>query len=88
MFHLAAFVLIPLLTVLCGLGMGSSAHAEDGTFNLGLVTFLSGGAAGPFGVPARNAAELVIEAINKRHLARALRQQGSRRHDDRADDHR
>lgn len=33
-------------------------------FRLGIVTFLSGPAAGPFGVPARNAAELVIEAIN------------------------
>jgi branched-chain amino acid transport system substrate-binding protein len=35
------------------------------TLNLGLVTFLSGPAAGPFGIPARNAAELVAEAINK-----------------------
>ncbi|HEX9464928.1 MAG TPA: ABC transporter substrate-binding protein, partial [Alphaproteobacteria bacterium] len=32
---------------------------------LGIVTFLSGPAAGPFGIPARNAAELTIEAINK-----------------------
>ena len=32
---------------------------------VGVVTFLSGGAAGPFGVPARNAAELMVEAINK-----------------------
>jgi branched-chain amino acid transport system substrate-binding protein len=31
---------------------------------LGIVTFLSGPAAGPFGVPSRNAAELLIEAIN------------------------
>jgi branched-chain amino acid transport system substrate-binding protein len=35
---------------------------------IGLVTFLSGPAAGPFGVPARNAAELVIDAINKGEL--------------------
>lgn len=34
-------------------------------FKIGLVTFLSGGAAGPFGVPARNAGELVIDAINE-----------------------
>jgi branched-chain amino acid transport system substrate-binding protein len=33
-------------------------------FKLGVVTFLSGAAAGPFGVPARNAAELAIEALN------------------------
>ncbi len=35
---------------------------------IGVVTFLSGGAAGPFGVPARNAAELVIDAINQGNL--------------------
>ncbi|HEU0199864.1 MAG TPA: ABC transporter substrate-binding protein, partial [Burkholderiaceae bacterium] len=31
---------------------------------VGIVTFLSGGAAGPFGVPARNAAELTTEMLN------------------------
>ena len=31
---------------------------------VGIVTFLSGPAAGPFGVPARNAAELMAETIN------------------------
>lgn len=36
--------------------------AQD--YKLGLVTFLSGGAAGPFGVPARNAGELIVDAIN------------------------
>ena len=34
------------------------------TLKLGVVTFLSGPPAGPFGIPSRNAAELVIEAIN------------------------
>ncbi|MGI1672194.1 MAG: ABC transporter substrate-binding protein [Neptuniibacter sp.] len=38
--------------------------AADDEYKLGLVTFLSGGAAGPFGVPAKNAADLTIEAIN------------------------
>src|SRR5574341_1156971 len=33
-------------------------------FKIGVVTFLSGAAAGPFGVPARNAAEVVVEALN------------------------
>jgi branched-chain amino acid transport system substrate-binding protein len=37
---------------------------DQPTIRIGIVTFLSGGAAGPFGVPARNAAELVVEAIN------------------------
>ncbi|MGH1485505.1 MAG: ABC transporter substrate-binding protein [Cellvibrionaceae bacterium] len=31
---------------------------------VGIVSFLSGGAAGPFGIPSRNAAELLIESIN------------------------
>jgi branched-chain amino acid transport system substrate-binding protein len=35
---------------------------------LGIVTFLSGPAAGPFGIPSRNAAELLTEAINKGEL--------------------
>jgi branched-chain amino acid transport system substrate-binding protein len=33
-------------------------------FKIGVVTFLSGAAAGPFGVPARNAAEVLAEALN------------------------
>lgn len=42
-----------------------AASAQDGkTVKIGIVTFLSGPAAGPFGVPARNAAELTIEALN------------------------
>ncbi len=31
---------------------------------IGVVTFLSGAAAGPFGVPARNGAEVLVEALN------------------------
>jgi branched-chain amino acid transport system substrate-binding protein len=41
-----------------------TASAQDNTVKVGFVTFLSGGAAGPFGVPARNAAELMVQAIN------------------------
>jgi branched-chain amino acid transport system substrate-binding protein len=47
--------------LLC-LALGASGAAN--TLKLGIVTFLSGAAAGPFGVPAKNAADLVIEAIN------------------------
>ncbi|HYL33434.1 MAG TPA: ABC transporter substrate-binding protein [Stellaceae bacterium] len=43
----------------------AAAPAAAPTLKLGIVTFLSGPAAGPFGIPARNAAELVTEAINK-----------------------
>ncbi|MEP0520156.1 MAG: ABC transporter substrate-binding protein [Hyphomicrobiales bacterium] len=42
----------------------NTASAQDQTVKVGFVTFLSGGAAGPFGVPARNAAELMIQSIN------------------------
>jgi len=34
----------------------SEADAQDNSVKVGFVTFLSGSAAGPFGVPARNAA--------------------------------
>jgi branched-chain amino acid transport system substrate-binding protein len=64
-FNRVAVFSILLITMMFNTGVPAPAHAEDGTFKLGLVTFLSGGAAGPFGVPARNAAELVVEAINK-----------------------
>jgi branched-chain amino acid transport system substrate-binding protein len=40
------------------------APAEPRPFKLGIVTFLSGAAAGPFGVPARNGAEVLAEALN------------------------
>jgi branched-chain amino acid transport system substrate-binding protein len=38
--------------------------ANAAPIKLGIVTFLSGPAASPFGVPSRNAAEIVIEALN------------------------
>jgi len=42
----------------------AQTKAETKPVKIGLVTFLSGPAAGPFGVPARNGAELLVEAIN------------------------
>lgn len=44
-------------------GINAPAIAAE-SVKMGIVTFLSGGAAGPFGVPARNSAELMIGAIN------------------------
>jgi branched-chain amino acid transport system substrate-binding protein len=41
-----------------------AATAAEKSFKVGVVTFLSGAAAGPFGVPARNAAEVLIESLN------------------------
>jgi branched-chain amino acid transport system substrate-binding protein len=49
------------------MGISQATHAAD-TFKVGLVTFLSGGASGPFGVPAAQAAETVIKAINAGEL--------------------
>jgi len=40
------------------------ATAQSQAVKVGIVTFLSGPAAAPFGVPAKNSAELVIEALN------------------------
>jgi len=44
----------------------TQALADDhgGDVKIGIVTFLSGAAASPFGVPARNAAEMLIQAFN------------------------
>ncbi|SFR64152.1 amino acid/amide ABC transporter substrate-binding protein, HAAT family [Marinobacter daqiaonensis] len=46
------------------MGMVASANAQD-TFKVGFVTFLSGGASGPFGVPAAQGADIVVKAINE-----------------------
>jgi branched-chain amino acid transport system substrate-binding protein len=46
---------------------GSLAAAAQGTpaqVKLGVVSFLSGPAAAPFGIPGRNGAELLIDALN------------------------
>lgn len=40
------------------------ASSAQQPIKIGIVTFLSGPAAGPFGVPARNAAELTAEMLN------------------------
>ncbi len=51
------------------ISVSSTAIAQENKeVKMGIVTFLSGGAAGPFGIPARNAAELIIQAINKGQL--------------------
>jgi branched-chain amino acid transport system substrate-binding protein len=50
--------------------------AENGKFRIGIVTFLSGGAAGPFGVPAANSAKLTVEALNKGALPAPYNKKG------------
>jgi branched-chain amino acid transport system substrate-binding protein len=55
-----------LRPALVGLAMllGVPASSAQEPVKLGIVTFLSGPAAGPFGIPARNAAELLAETLN------------------------
>jgi branched-chain amino acid transport system substrate-binding protein len=53
-----------LLVALAGAGP-VAAQAKPEKLTIGIVTFLSGGAAGPFGVPARNGAEILIENLNQ-----------------------
>lgn len=53
------------LTATLSIGIGlPAAQAQDDSLKVGIVGFYTGAAAGPFGIPSRNAAELVIEAIN------------------------
>jgi len=45
--------------------LAPAAQAEDAKpIRIGFVTFLSGPAAGPFGVPAKQAAEAIVESLN------------------------
>ncbi len=48
-------------------GLAAPAVAKD-TIKVAVPSFLSGPAAGPFGVPSRNGAEMVIDAINSGKL--------------------
>lgn len=51
--------------VAVALGCAWTAQAQDARpIKVGFVTFLSGPPAGAFGVPARNGAEITVEAIN------------------------
>lgn len=43
--------------------LGAPANAQE-KLKVGIVAFYTGAAAGPFGIPARNAAELIVESIN------------------------
>ncbi|MGL4409298.1 MAG: ABC transporter substrate-binding protein [Zoogloea sp.] len=50
--------------------------AENGKFRIGIVTFLSGAAAGPFGVPAANAAKLTVDTLNAGKLPAPYNKKG------------
>jgi branched-chain amino acid transport system substrate-binding protein len=58
------FILHALLAAFAIMLMAAPASAQPQPLKIGIVTFISGPAAGPFGVPARNAAELTAEMLN------------------------
>src|SRR6185312_11594844 len=45
-------------------GVAGNVAAAEKPIRIGVVTFLSGSAAGTFGIPARNGAELIADQIN------------------------
>ncbi len=64
-FRLSATAATSLAVFTLAAGVATQAGAADnGKYRIGVVTFLSGAAAGPFGVPAANAAKLAVEALN------------------------
>lgn len=65
--RLRAGNIFPIAAGALALALGTAAvpaAAQEKATKIGVVTFLSGAAAGPFGVPARNGAEVVVEALN------------------------
>ena len=45
--------------------LGSPFASAQAPLRIGVITFLSGPAAGPFGVPAKNASDLLVDMLNK-----------------------
>src|SRR4051812_32181661 len=72
----------PLPPLLLALALAAPAPAQapapaaEKAFKVGVVTFLSGAAAGPFGVPARNAAEVLVESLNAAKVPGAYAKKG------------
>ncbi len=55
---------ISLLTMSLMVMFSSTALGQPKTLKIGVVTFLTGAAADPVGIPVRNAAQILIEEIN------------------------
>jgi len=62
--NLARLAFIALAGTALSLPAQAQTPATPAPVKLGIVTFLTGPAATPFGIPSRNAAESVIEALN------------------------
>jgi branched-chain amino acid transport system substrate-binding protein len=52
------------IALIAAIFTGGAALAQE-PLRIGVITFLSGPAAGPFGLPAKNAADLLAEALNQ-----------------------
>jgi branched-chain amino acid transport system substrate-binding protein len=54
------------LAILAATALTAPAHSQQAgaPVKLGIVSFLTGPAASPFGIPGRNGAEIVIESLN------------------------
>ena len=64
-----------LIALAAAAALAQGAYAQN-TIKVGVVTFLSGPAAAPFGVPARNSAEFVAESLNKGTAPKPYEQRG------------
>jgi branched-chain amino acid transport system substrate-binding protein len=71
----AASILFSAFAACVALPTGAFAQ-ESRPLRIGVITFLSGPAAGPFGVPAKNAAEVLAEAFNKGSVVPGYEQKG------------
>jgi branched-chain amino acid transport system substrate-binding protein len=68
-------VLLVSLAAFAGSPM-SAGPALPSEIKIGVVTFLSGGAAAPFGIPARNAAEVIFAELNAGRVPAPYTQRG------------
>jgi branched-chain amino acid transport system substrate-binding protein len=60
----SSWLLVSLLGVAIIPAKAQNAASSATTIKLGIVSFLTGPAAAPFGIPGRNGAEVLIEAMN------------------------
>ena len=74
---------LTMLTLIIGLPLLSfsslfaqSSNNDNASIKLGFVMFLSGAASGPFGIPAKNAAELLVDSINAGSLPAPYQSKG------------
>jgi branched-chain amino acid transport system substrate-binding protein len=63
-----------LLVALAAAGFATAVHAQN--VKIGIVAFISGPAAAPFGVPARNAADFVVQDLNAGKVPGAYNKKG------------